>query len=86
MAADEEETECEDREYPRYDIRTVTKSEGGYAAFLINHDTGESWILDESLTWQPIRRAAQSVPQPAEPVKPARPAAKAAPAPRKRTR
>ncbi len=46
-----------EREYPRYDIKTVSRGEGGFAAFLIDHDTGDSWVFDVDLSWKKIRRS-----------------------------
>lgn len=47
----------DEREYPRFDIKLVTRGDVGYAAFLIDHDTGDSWALDTDLTWKPIPRS-----------------------------
>ena len=49
-----------EREYPRYDFKTVARGEGGYAACLIDHDTGDSWVLDVDLAWKKIRRSNKS--------------------------
>jgi hypothetical protein len=49
-----------EREYPRYDIRAVSRPEGGFAAFLIDHDTGDTWRLDANSTWKKLRRASVS--------------------------
>lgn len=46
-----------DREYPRYDIKAIARGDSGYAAFFIDHDTGESWILDSDLIWKKLRRS-----------------------------
>ncbi len=46
-----------DREYPRYDIKAVQRGDPGYAAFLIDHDTGESWVLDADCVWKKLRRS-----------------------------
>jgi hypothetical protein len=46
-----------EREYPRYDIKTVTRGDAGFAAFLIDHDTGDSWVFDVDLSWKKIRRS-----------------------------
>jgi hypothetical protein len=46
-----------ERLFPRYDIEVVTRAETGYAAFLIDHDTGDSWIFDVDLTWKKIKRS-----------------------------
>ena len=45
------------RQFPRYDIKTVTRGDVGFAAFLIDHDTGESWVFDRDLQWKKIRRS-----------------------------
>jgi hypothetical protein len=47
----------EEKEYPRYDIKTVTRGDAAFAAFLIDHDTGDSWVFDTDLTWKKIRRS-----------------------------
>jgi hypothetical protein len=52
------------RQYPRYDIKVATRAEAGYAAFLIDHDTGESWFFDVDLTWKKIRKASASTKAP----------------------
>jgi hypothetical protein len=49
-----------ERNFPRYDIKTVSRGESGYAAFLIDHDTGDSWVFDVDLSWKKIRRSAQA--------------------------
>jgi hypothetical protein len=46
-----------EREYPRYDIKTTTRGDAGFAAFLIDHDTGDSWFFDVDLTWKKIPRS-----------------------------
>jgi hypothetical protein len=46
-----------ERQYPRYDIKVVTRGDAGYAAFLVDLDTGDSWIFDRDLTWKKIRRS-----------------------------
>ena len=46
-----------ERQYPRFDIRLVARGDVAYAAFLIDHDTGESWVFDRDLTWKKIRRS-----------------------------
>jgi hypothetical protein len=38
------------RLYPRYDIKVVTRGDAAYAAFLIDHDTGDSWCFDVDQT------------------------------------
>ncbi len=48
-----------EREFPRYDIKVVTRPDSGYAAFLIDHDTGDSWIFDIDMTWKKIRKSGQ---------------------------
>ena len=46
-----------ERPFPRYDIKVVNRgASGGYAAFLIDHDSGDSWVFDVDLTWKKIRR------------------------------
>jgi len=49
-----------ERQYPRFDIKPITRGDGGFAAFLIDHDTGDSWIFDIDLTWKKIRRSSKS--------------------------
>jgi len=49
-----------EREYPRYDIKAVSKGDGGFAAFLIDYDTGESWFFDPDFSWKKIRRSSES--------------------------
>lgn len=49
-----------DRQYPRYDIKTVSRGDASFAAFLIDHDTGDSWVFDVDLTWKKIRRSSAS--------------------------
>jgi hypothetical protein len=45
-----------DREYPRYDIKAIARGDS-YVAFFIDHDTGESWLLDSDLIWKKLRRS-----------------------------
>jgi hypothetical protein len=49
-----------ERAYPRYDIKAVSRGDAGFAAFLIDHDTGDSWVFDMDLTWKRIRRSGKS--------------------------
>lgn len=46
-----------DRHFPRFDIKVVTRGDIGFAAFLIDHDSGDSWVFDIDLTWKRIRRS-----------------------------
>jgi hypothetical protein len=46
-----------ERPFPRFDIKVVTRGDVGFAAFLIDHDTGDSWVFDRDLTWKRIRRS-----------------------------
>jgi len=46
----------EQRAFPRFDIKLVPSGQF-YAAFLIDHDTGEHWILDSDMTWKKIRKS-----------------------------
>ncbi len=48
----------EEREYPRFDIRLATFGESELAAFLIDHDTGQTWLLDKQ-KWVSIPRSNQ---------------------------
>jgi hypothetical protein len=48
-----------ERQFPRYDINVVTRAGAGFAAFLIDHDTGDSWVFDVDLKWKKIRRSSK---------------------------
>jgi hypothetical protein len=45
---------AQQRHFPRYDVVTAQNGYQGYAAFLIDHDTGDTWIFDRDLKWKPI--------------------------------
>jgi hypothetical protein len=49
-----------ERHFPRFDIRVVTRGDVGFAAFLIDHDSGDSWVFDHDLTWKRIRRSSKA--------------------------
>ena len=52
-------TEPTRRAFPRFSLHTVTRGEFGYAAFLIDNDTGDTWLLDVDLSWKKIARTAR---------------------------
>jgi hypothetical protein len=51
---EEKNMQASNRSYPQWDIKVVPSGESSYVAFLINHDSGRSWILDGNFNWREI--------------------------------